>query len=52
MAMEDPELGKRVYREYRWFAALLTAFLIAAACFGTGPRNQSATASTDQAAHP
>ena len=46
----DPGLGKRVYREYCWFAALLAAVLIAAACFGTGPRNQAATASTDPAA--
>jgi len=42
----DPGLGKRVYREYCWFAALLVAVLIAAACFGTGPRPQTATSST------
>jgi hypothetical protein len=46
----DPDLGKRVYREYCWFAALLVAVLIAAACFGTGPHPQTATASTEPGA--
>ncbi|MGD0503786.1 MAG: hypothetical protein ABSD02_13675 [Steroidobacteraceae bacterium] len=46
----EPGLGKHVYREYCWLSALLVAVLIAAACFGTGPRNETASASNDSAA--